>query len=175
MIEFVVEGQPIAQPRLAQVWTNGTRRAYVPKRKNGSNHPVSDYKTLIWLRYTLAFPGREPLSGPLRLSILCVMKRPASLGKGGRCWHDVKPDADNLAKSVKDSLKGSAWKDDCQVALMSVQKVYAAHGEEPHTRIRISELTQAEVPRWWGDSLPNPLDRGGDEDKIIPVVHDPRD
>lgn len=153
MIEFVVEGQPVAQPRLAQVWTKGTRRAYVPKRKTGGEHPITAYKQLVALRYTLSMPGCKPLVGPLRLGILWVMSRPASLGKGGRQWHDVKPDADNLAKSVKDSLKGLAWVDDCQVSLISGQKVYAASGEEPHTIIRIRLLTQSELPiRWESES-----------------------
>ena len=36
-----------------------------------------------------------------------------------------KPDSDNIAKSILDSLNGIAWKDDSQVSELSIEKWYA--------------------------------------------------
>ena len=37
----------------------------------------------------------------------------------------MKPDIDNIAKSVLDGLNGTAWGDDTQVVEMSIKKYYA--------------------------------------------------
>lgn len=49
----------------------------------------------------------------------------------------IKPDTDNIAKSILDSLNGIAYKDDKQVVSLSVKKWYA---EEPSVSIWIKEV-----------------------------------
>jgi len=49
----------------------------------------------------------------------------------------IKPDTDNIAKIILDSLNGIAYKDDKQVIRLSVEKRYA---EEPSVSVWISEV-----------------------------------
>lgn len=49
----------------------------------------------------------------------------------------VKPDCDNLAKSILDSLNGLAYQDDKQVVELIVKKYYAENAE---VRVRLSEV-----------------------------------
>jgi Holliday junction resolvase RusA-like endonuclease len=87
------------------------------------------------------------IEGPITVEIVAVMPRPASLcGVSKRTgkplqppcrWpHVARPDADNLAKSVLDGLRGW-WRDDSQVCDMRVSKVIAALDEQPHYEVGI--------------------------------------
>lgn len=49
----------------------------------------------------------------------------------------VKPDCDNLAKSILDSLNGLAYQDDKQVVELSIKKYYAENAE---VRVRLTEV-----------------------------------
>ena len=49
----------------------------------------------------------------------------------------VKPDCDNLAKSILDSLNGLAYQDDKQVVELFVKKYYAENAE---VRVRLTEV-----------------------------------
>ena len=49
----------------------------------------------------------------------------------------VKPDCDNLAKSILDSLNGLAYQDDKQVVELIVKKYYAENAE---VRVRLTEV-----------------------------------
>ena len=50
--------------------------------------------------------------------------------------HISKPDLDNLAKSVLDSVNGIAYKDDSQITVLHIEKAY---GEEPGIELKIIE------------------------------------
>ena len=88
-----------------------------------------------------------PLEGPLAVEVVCVLPRPASLcgvskrtGQPlhgpGRRWHATRPDADNLAKSVLDGLR-AFWRDDAQVAELTIRKHVAALDELPCYHVAI--------------------------------------
>jgi len=49
----------------------------------------------------------------------------------------IKPDTDNIAKSILDSLNGIAYKDDKQVVRLKVDKYYA---EIPSVSVEIKEV-----------------------------------
>ena len=53
----------------------------------------------------------------------------------------TKPDTDNIAKSILDSLNGIAYKDDKQVVDLRVRKQYA---EVPSVSVWISEVQKYE-------------------------------
>ena len=57
-----------------------------------------------------------------------------------------KPDVDNVSKAILDALNGIAWKDDTQVAKLSVTRF---HSERDNTSVEIILLT------------PGLIDRGG--------------
>lgn len=75
----------------------------------------------------------EPLAGPLTLYVNCHFAIPASKPKKWRhealCGHirpTVKPDADNLAKHLKDVMtQVGFWGDDKQVVELVVRKWYS--------------------------------------------------
>jgi Holliday junction resolvase RusA-like endonuclease len=84
---------------------------------------------------------RKPLEGPLCLELRFVLRPPLSFPKGrSRVWPHVKPDPDNYAKLVMDSL-GNFWGDDAQVCRLIVTKIY---GNDPRTEVRISVLGEAD-------------------------------
>jgi Holliday junction resolvase RusA-like endonuclease len=64
-------------------------------------------------------------------------QRPKSHGKKRReePRHLQKPDLDNLAKAVLDSLNGLAWVDDSQIYRLLVEKVWV--DEQPRTVVTL--------------------------------------
>ena len=83
----------------------------------------------------------RPIQGPLKLSLTFQFKRPKSHFRTGKnsnlikesksCpWHLQKPDDDNLKKAAQDALTASGiWKDDCQVVLSVVAKLWSTGKE----------------------------------------------
>lgn len=145
VISFFAAGTPVAQPRTRA-------RAYQVKDKLG--RPVMDkFGQPLW-RGTVYDPGdadqwkrdiafaskphrpSEPITGPVRLKLTFYLPRPKShygtganegrLKKSAVMYHEVKPDIENATKAVMDTLtQGCFWRDDCKVASLSVEKLYA--------------------------------------------------
>ncbi len=97
---------------------------------------------------------REPIEGPVGVSIVCTVPLPKSVKAEDRPWPVVGKgagDDDKLARSVLDSITdGGLWNDDAQVCELLVVKAYphspveqlmhAEHGDrltEPGATIRI--------------------------------------
>lgn len=69
--------------------------------------------------------NRMPLfDGPVEVSVSFVFPRPTSVK---RRLHSVKPDLDNLVKSM-DALNGMTWVDDSQIQFLTAQKLYGETG-----------------------------------------------
>ena len=99
---------------------------------------VTDWKRTIQAQ-AIAVKPEIPLSGPLQMSLVFYLPRPASLPK--RVLHHVKrPDIDNLFKALADALNGIAYVDDSQIVRLCAAKVYS---EQPGVSILIDEI---EVP-----------------------------
>lgn len=82
--------------------------------------------------------------GAVRLAVVAYIAVPKSYGKAkradclaGRILPILKPDFDNIAKSVADALTGVLWVDDKQVVHGSCLKVWA---EEPSLYVRVQAL-----------------------------------
>ena len=130
-ITFSVPGDPVPQPR-ARITTRGKfAHAYTPK-----NHPVHDYRTQLAVAARLA--GLTPTGEPLSVVIDAVFERPKShrnkSGVKGTAPKLPRPDVDNVAKAVLDSLQ-DVMGDDTMVARLVVEKSY---GEEARTTVRVS-------------------------------------
>ncbi|HHD2969850.1 RusA family crossover junction endodeoxyribonuclease [Clostridium perfringens] len=76
------------------------------------------------------------LEGPIKALIIAYYKIPKSYSKKrvqaireGLAKPTKKPDADNIAKIILDSLNGVAFKDDAQVISLSIEKVYTEDEE----------------------------------------------
>ena len=137
IIEAPIEPEACARPRAA-ARGNGRVRVYTPSA------------TLTWQARLLLYAqralrladdgGLQLIEGPLRVDILAVLRRPSRLNTRsqypGAQWAPVRPDLDNVAKNVLDALR-SIWRDDAQVVLSTLAKVYAAEGAAPRTIVRI--------------------------------------
>jgi Holliday junction resolvase RusA-like endonuclease len=130
-ITFSVPGNPVPQPRVRVSTRGGFARAYVP-----SKHPVHDYRTQLALAARLA--GLTPTGEPLDVVIDAVFERPKShLLKSGvkaSAPRLPRPDVDNVAKAVLDSLQ-DVMGDDTMVARLVVEKSW---GTEARTTVRIT-------------------------------------
>ncbi len=131
MIEFTIYGEPVAKGR-----PRFTKRgiAYTPQK-------TSNYENLVKLSY-LEIPREKYLNGEqLQAEIIAFFSIPKSKPKklqlkmlSGEVRHTKRPDLDNIAKSVLDSLNGIAYNDDSQIVTLVVSKYYSS---EPRTEIRI--------------------------------------
>ena len=89
--------------------------------------------------------AREPLEGPLSLSLRFRLSPPASMTKrqraavlAGEQPYFGRIDVDNCAKAIADALNGVCWRDDKQIVRLFATKV--AH-ERPGVDVRVESLT----------------------------------
>lgn len=119
-----------------------------PRFSMRGNYPVAydtekckDYKAYIKLIAAQNKPA-ELLDGALSVEIKVFKAIPNSWSKKKKLSAETnetrptsKPDLDNTAKTVLDSLTGIIWRDDSQVARLLVEKFYS---NEPRAEIAIS-------------------------------------
>lgn len=138
-IEFFIQGTPKPQPRV---------KAF----RRGNHAGVFDPGTADDWKYSVARAITEQaqgdvLNGAVWLRLDFALPRPKShFNKEGYPKansphaHTKKPDLDNLAKAVMDAISdtGKVWRDDSQVASMTLTKTYshASHG----CRIHIQDI-----------------------------------
>jgi Holliday junction resolvase RusA-like endonuclease len=128
IIEFAGMPRAKARPRF-----NHAGHAYTPER-------TARYeRDLGWLARQ-AMIGRQPLEGPLEVTVIATLAIP-------RSWNAVrrkaalvgevrptgKPDVDNLLKSI-DGFNGIIWNDDSQVVEATIIKTY---GEKPSFFVKV--------------------------------------
>jgi Holliday junction resolvase RusA-like endonuclease len=133
---FVVPGAPVGKARARVVTQGGYTHSYTPEK-------TALYERLVADTYKFTFPGEKPLTGPVELILRAFLPVPESWAKSkkakalaGIITPTVKPDADNLAKSVCDALNGVAWIDDKQVIKLHVIKAYGV----PRVEVEIWDL-----------------------------------
>ena len=135
MIEFEILGKPLgkARPRV-------TRKGftYTPKK-------TVNYESLIRWTFQSKFPNHKPYEGYIEAEIKAIFDVPKSYSKkktlellNKSCNYDHKPDLDNIAKIVLDSLNGIAYKDDSQVTVLKVIKEY---GEQAKIIVKLEEIS----------------------------------
>jgi Holliday junction resolvase RusA-like endonuclease len=120
MTSFTIPGKPFAKQRHRVGTIGGRARAF----NTAGNARFEDVVRSI---AAPLFP--VPLNGPVQLRLIAYFAPPASWSKRKREAmlgqpHTQRPDADNIAKAVKDGLNRIAWGDDCQVAELSVRKAW---------------------------------------------------
>jgi Holliday junction resolvase RusA-like endonuclease len=131
-ITFTVHALPIAQPRARATAINGMARMYEAKK----SHAIHDFKASVRKAGTDAYKG-PPLEGPLAVTMLFLF---SSKTKRERKPKDTKPDCDNLAKGVLDSLNGLLYRDDSQVMKLAIEKWHANGTEQPRVEICIRQF-----------------------------------
>ena len=126
VISFKVPGLPHGKGRPRVAVRGGHARVYTPQK-------TASYESLVKMAGHMAMGEREPVVGPVYVVLTATFPIPASWSKKkqaevrtGCMWHTGKPDADNIMKTM-DALNGVVWKDDSQVALSKVQKLYGCN------------------------------------------------
>jgi len=118
MLEFTI---PIKPQGKARHRTRVVMIGRKPVAMQYSDRKAKAYEQAIKDSVIARYKG-DPLDGPLIVSIYAWMKKPKS---SKLVYPTVKPDSDNIAKAVLDSLNGILWFDDKQVCQLSIHKVYA--------------------------------------------------
>lgn len=138
---WIIFGDPVGKgrPRFAGARL-GRVHAYTPSRTaNWEGLAVSVFRA-AW--------GGAPIDEPVELDVEAVFSRPKRLMRdrdpAGRLPHTAKPDFDNIAKCVGDSLeKAGVLRNDSQVVSGRVTKCYAAKSEGPRVEVRLRVIAEA--------------------------------
>ena len=129
-VTFTVAGDPIPQPRPRVSTRGGFARAYVP-----SKHPVHAYRENIAIEAARA--GLRTCESPIDVSVEAIFARPKShmTKKGVKATAPKlpRPDVDNIAKAILDSLQ-DVMGDDTKVRRLTVAKAF---GEESQTIVSV--------------------------------------
>ena len=151
MTEFtaVIHQAPLGKGRPRATMQNGRARVYTPTATSDWEHFAALGLRIEYHLASEVVPA-PPMIGPLGCEIVAVFPRTVALlaknkiGYKYPTWrlpHAVKPDADNIAKSVLDAVeKAGIIGDDKQIALLTVGKHYAMIHEEPRVEVRIWSL-----------------------------------
>lgn len=135
-IFFTVFGDPKgkARPKFAKI--GNFMKAYQPREQ----HEAENY---IRMSYLEAAKG-EYFFGPIALKVMAFISIPKSTSKikrtdmlTGLIRPVIKPDYDNIVKSVADALNKVAYEDDRQIVSGCFEKYYS---ERPRTEIEIREI-----------------------------------
>lgn len=134
-ISFEIPGKPMgkARPRM----NTYTGRAYTPKQ-------TISYENLVKYIFINEFREFKPFESPVRAKITAIFEPAQSYSKKKRLMllsskfnYTSKPDTDNIAKIVLDSLNGLAYKDDAQITRLEVEKSY---GEQAKVIVELEEI-----------------------------------
>lgn len=140
-VRFQIEGRPVPWKRQR---ANGKRRFPAKGQAEAKASVVRAYQDAARGK-TFCHP--KPA---VSMKVLAVFPLPKTIRKGdGRRMgspHTFTPDADNIAKLVKDALNGVAYDDDAQVYQVSVTKVWSDHARTSVTLdYRASEAATADL------------------------------
>lgn len=137
-VEFVVIGEPKGKgrPRFTVIKGGAGVRTYTPDA-------TACYENMVALSYR-QMCGDVKLEGEIEADITAYFAIPKSVSKRkreqmlkGEIRHTHKPDTDNIAKIILDSLNGIAYDDDRQVCRLTVNKLY---GGRTGVVVRLSEM-----------------------------------
>ncbi len=120
---FEVPGEVVGKERPRVNMYTG--RVYTPNK-------TKDYEYLVQQYFKLKYPNYTMLIGRLKISIIAHLKIPKGTSKikmqdmlENKISPTKKPDIDNIAKSILDAMNGFVFKDDNQVAKISIEKRFA--------------------------------------------------
>lgn len=140
-IAFIVYGEPTGKgrPRFARRGTFVS--TYTPEK-------TANYENLVKMSFLQEYKEPVLLDGPVIVGIHAYFSVPKSTSKKKReaMLKDQispikKPDMDNIAKIILDSLNGLAYLDDKQVTKLVIWKKY---GDIPKVEVNINKLTDEE-------------------------------
>lgn len=122
-VNFVIQGKVQAKQRPR--FNRYSGKTYTP------NETIA-YENWVRTCFLDKYRGMKPLEKPLKVKIIAYYEIPKSTSKKKRqqmldmeIFPTVKPDTDNIAKGILDSLNKIAYLDDKQVVKLEVEKYYS--------------------------------------------------
>lgn len=134
MIRIEIPGRPKGKQRPKM--NTFIRVTYTPQQ-------TVEYERLVKKIFTMNYRNHTPYTGNLHARIYAFYKIPKGTSKKkavellGKKWCAKKPDSDNIAKMLLDSLNGLAYIDDNQVTYLEVFKQYS---EEEKVVLELEEI-----------------------------------
>lgn len=135
MIELMIIGTPAPQG-------SKTRTRWGVREDNPHTKP---WRATVAAEAAEAWHGRPLIEGPVELDAFFVLPRPKHhyrtgtnahlLKESAPVWCETKPDADKLARAIGDALSGVLLRDDKQIVMWTIRKVY---GSPARCEIRIT-------------------------------------
>lgn len=131
-IEFEILGKPMGKqrPRLGKFGT------YTPDK-------TINYENLVKLTFMNKYKNFTPIEKPIKATIKAYFTIPQSYSQKKKrellmqTSYTHKPDSDNIAKIILDSLNKIAYIDDAQISKLIITKEYA---EQDKVIVEIEEL-----------------------------------
>lgn len=124
-INFIVQGKVQAKQRPR--FNRYSGKTYTPNETIAYENWVKD----CYFR-SISSIDNKPTDKPLKVKIIAYYEVPRSASKKKKLqmlhneiFPTIKPDTDNIAKSILDSLNGIAYLDDKQVVKLEVEKYYS--------------------------------------------------
>lgn len=148
-IRFTAYGCPAGKPRPRATKINNFVRVYQPKTPK-------DWSAAIRAGAREVQP-EHPILAPVKVDATFYLPRPkghygtgrnaGKLKKSAPYWHTKKPDRDNLDKAVLDVLTSLGyWRDDCQVCMGTLEKVYHEAGGTARAEVGIEYWVEGDEP-----------------------------
>jgi len=145
-LRMTIPGQPVPKGRPRFTTRGGKPRTFTDAKTVQYEHRVA------WL-ISNATRSRElaPAGVPVRVDILAIFPRPKRLMRkkdpAGLMAHPVRPDLDNVAKALLDSVTAAGvWADDGQVTCIRAEAAYCEKDQEPRVEMSIY-LPAEEAPQ----------------------------
>lgn len=135
MIKFTIPGEPKAKQRHRTT-------------KNGFNYtPKETVEYENWVKQCYFIEHRQTmLEGQIKAEIKAYFGIPKSYTKKrkraiaeGKVRPTKRPDTDNIAKAVLDSLNGIAYKDDSAIVSLQVEKYF---DEKPRVEVILEQIQE---------------------------------
>lgn len=144
VLRVTIPGPPVpkARPRFAMV--RGRARTFSDPRS------VAYEKRIAWLVANATHAELlAPAGVPVRVDVLAIFKRPKRLHRKadppGLVPHVVRPDLDNVVKSILDGIGiAGLWDDDGQVTVLRAEAAFSEKDQEP--RVELTIYLPAERP-----------------------------
>jgi Holliday junction resolvase RusA-like endonuclease len=142
VIEFFVIGTPAPQGSKRFVGTNKAGRGILVE----SSRKVRPWRMDVKAAAEAMREAHGTITGPIVVSMIFTLPKPASAPKKRQTWPDKKPDVSKLARSTEDAITDAGlWEDDARiVAYDRLAKVFPGEDRDalavPGVRVRIEGL-----------------------------------
>lgn len=141
-VEFTVLGEPQPQGSKTTIQQRGRRPRVIE-----DNPDTKPWRERVERAAREAMDGRQVRTGPLRLHVTFVFRRPKGHFGTGRnegrlkpsapLYVRTRPDVDKLLRAIGDAITGPVCRDDAQVVIAIAEKHY---GEPTCAHVVVEEL-----------------------------------